>query len=85
MTKKYQYGRKLLARKNAKVRLYDQVIGSKYHGLQAVETDHFNSELHFLRENKNLDLYFWKQMVNYAKDLENRAYKIEQRVQQEFV
>ena len=24
-------------------------------------------------------------MVNYAKDLENRAYKIEQRVQQEFV
>ena len=85
LTKKYQYGRKLLARKNQKDRLYEQVVGSKYHGLQAVESAHLTSELHFQREHKNLEFYFWKQKVNYAKDLENRGRNIEQRVQQEFI
>ena len=33
LTKKYNYGRKLLARKCAKDRLYDCVIRQKYHGL----------------------------------------------------
>lgn len=80
ITKKYQYGRRLLARKNAKDRLYESVMKNKYQGLQAVESDHFNSEVMFMRENRHLEGYFWKQMINYAKDLETRGAKIEQRV-----
>ena len=38
-----------------------------------------------MRENKNLEGYFWKQMINYAKDLETRGAKIEMRVYQDFV
>ena len=41
-------------------------------------------EMMFAREHKNLELYFWKQMVNYAKDLETRAAKIEQRQNADF-
>ena len=77
MTKKYNYGRKLLKGKNVKDRLYDNIVKGKYHGLQAIESDHLNSEVMFMRENKNLEGYFWKQMVNYAKDLETRGAKIE--------
>ena len=50
-----------------------------------MESEHFNSEVMFMRENRNLDLYFWKQMVNYAKDLEVRGAKIECRVYSDFV
>ena len=39
------------------------------------------SETMFIREKKNLEGYFWKQMVGYAKDLETRAAKIEQRLE----
>ena len=39
----------------------------------------------FIREKKNLEGYFWKQMVGYAKDLETRAAKIEQRLNADFV
>ena len=60
MTKKYKYGRKLLSRKYAKDRIWDTVMKTKYHGLQAIECDHFNSEKMFMRENKNLEGYFWK-------------------------
>ena len=28
-------------------------------------------------QNKNVEGYFWKQMINYAKDLETKAAKIE--------
>lgn len=42
-------------------------------------------EMMFAREHKNLEQYYWKQMVNYAKDLETRAAKIEQRQNADFV
>ena len=38
-----------------------------------------------MREKKNVEGYFWKQMVNYAKDLETRGAKIEQRLNADFV
>ena len=37
-----------------------------------------------MREQKNLEGYFWKQQVNYAKELETRAAKIEQRLNADF-
>ena len=80
LTKKFQYGRRLLARKCTKDRLCETIMKSKYHGLQAIESDHLNSELMFMRENRHLEGYFWKQQINYAKDLETRGAKIEQRV-----
>ncbi len=43
------------------------------------------SETMFYRENRNLEIYFWKQQVNYTKDLETRAAKIEQRLNLDFV
>ena len=39
----------------------------------------------FWKENRNLETYFWKQKVNYAKDLETRAAKIESKTLNEFV
>ena len=60
MTKKYNYGRKLLKGKNIKDHLYDNIMKGKYHGLQAIESDHLNSEVMFMRENKHLEGYFWK-------------------------
>ena len=77
MTKKYRCGRKIVAGKIVKDRLQEQIRNQKYNGLQAVESDHLNSEVMFMRENRNLEGYFWKQMINYAKDLETRGAKIE--------
>ena len=40
-----------------------------YSKLQCLESSHIYAETMFQREKKNLETYFWKQMVNYAKDL----------------
>lgn len=58
---------------------------SKYRGLQNVESQCLQMESMFGREQRNLEGYFWKQMVGYAKDLETRAAKIEQRLNADFV
>ena len=79
MTKKFNYGRRIVKGKNIKDRLYEN-MKAKYHGLQAIESDYLNSTVMFTRENRHLEGYFWKQMINYAKDLETRGAKIEQRV-----
>ena len=50
---------------------------SKYRKLQLFESNQLYNQTMFMREKKNLDLYFWKLQVNYAKDLETRAAKIE--------
>jgi hypothetical protein len=39
----------------------------------------------FMREIKNIEGYFWKQGLNYTKDLERRAARIVQRLNAEFV
>ena len=57
----------------------------KYRRTQCLESNHIYSETMFTRELKNLDGYFWKQGTNYAKDLETRAAKIEQRLNTDFV
>ena len=77
MTKKYLLGHKIVTQKRAKDRLNDTVLRTKYACTQAIESEHFHSEMMFWKENRNLESYFWKQKVNYAKDLETRAAKIE--------
>jgi len=43
------------------------------------------TETMFVREMKNLEGYFWKQGLNYTKDLETRAAKIVQRQNSDFM
>ena len=52
-------------------------MGQKYRRTQFLESRHLYAETMFMREKKNLEGYFWKQMVGYAKDLETRGAKIE--------
>ena len=66
-----------MAKKETRQKTWDKVMRHKYHKLQCFESSHLYSETMFARENRNLDGYFWKQMVNYAKDLETRGAKIE--------
>jgi len=78
-------GKAILAKDHTKQRVWNSVMGSKYRRTQCLESRHLYSETMFLRENKNLEGYFWKQMVGYAKDLETRGAKIEQRLNSDFV
>lgn len=70
-------GKALLAKKQTKQRIWNSVINQKYRKTQCLESRHTSTEMMFARERKNLEGYFWKQMVGYAKDLETRAAKIE--------
>ena len=78
-------GKALLAKKHTKQRIWKNIMSHKYGKIQCTESRHLFNETQFLRENKNLEGYFWKQMVGYAKDLETRAAKIEQRLNSDFV
>lgn len=78
-------GKALLAKKHTKQRIWKSIMNQKYGKIQCTESRYLFNETQFLRENKNLDGYFWKQMVGYAKDLETRAAKIEQRLNSDFV
>lgn len=66
-----------MAKKRAQQRIFDSVIRQKYQRLQCFESEHLYHDMMFARENRNLESYFWKQQLNYAKDLETRAAKIE--------
>lgn len=57
--------------------LFNKVINQKQFKLQNLESQYVKSEVKFEKENKYLEGYFWKQMLNYAKDLETKAAKIE--------
>lgn len=66
-----------MAKKRARQKIFDNVIREKHQRLQCLESEHLYCDMMFTREHKNLEGYFWKQMLNYAKDLETRAAKIE--------
>ena len=85
LSHRYLVGKALVAKKATRQKIWDNVMCRKYHKLQCVESNHLYSETMFTRENRNLEGYFWKQMVNYAKDLETRGAKIEQRLNSDFV
>jgi len=68
-----------MAKKETRQKIFDSVVRQKYYRLQCLESEHLYHDMMFTREHKNLELYFWKQKLNYAKDLETRAAKIEQR------
>lgn len=73
-----------------KKKLFESVI-AKYggnkrtnFGIQNLESEYLMQETLLQREAKNIEQYFWKQMVNYTKDLATKASKIEQRVRDSF-
>ena len=70
-------GKALVAKKSTRQRIWNSVMGQKYKRTQCLESRHVYAETMFMRERKNLEGYFWKQMVGYAKDLETRGAKIE--------
>lgn len=74
-----------MSRKYKEQLIKNTVMGKKYARLQVMESHQVHSQTMFYREYKNLDSYFDKQMQNYAKDLETRAAKIEQRLNSDFV
>ena len=82
---KYQKSYKLSNIIERRQKLYNSVINQKYHRMQNSESNFLQNETKFMLQNKNVEGYFWKQMINYAKDLETKAAKIEQRVQSDFV
>jgi len=80
---RYRLGRGIASKHRTRTKMWQTVI-SKYHGLQAVESASLEHETRFHLEVKNLDFYFWKQEMNYVKELKMRSVKAAHRAAEEF-
>ena len=49
-----------MARKAVHQRIWQAIVSQKYKKTQCLESEHFLCETMFMRENRNLEAYFWK-------------------------
>lgn len=77
LAKRHLLGHRISKNYAAKQQLWKHVINHRYQGLQNADTEMLNFSMMMQCEQRNVESYFWRQIVGFSRDLDTKVAKIE--------